>query len=74
MALKLDMSEAYDWVESKYLEAMLLQLRFNRRWVDLVMSLVSSVSYKMLINGYLSKVIQPQKGLRQCDPLSPYLS
>jgi len=57
MALNLDMSKACDQVEWKYLEAMLLQLGFNGRWVDWVMGLVSSVSYQVLINGYPSKVI-----------------
>ena len=68
MAVKLDISKAYDRVERCFLERIMIKLGLPEQWVDLAMNTVRIATYSILLNGEPRGYITPTRGIRQGDP------
>ena len=68
VALKLDISKAYDRVEWMFLKQTMLKLGFAQSWLDLIMWCITIAFFSVIINGTTKGLIYPQRGLRQGRP------
>ena len=73
MAIKTDMNKAYNRVKWIFLEALLHKMGFDPHWIKLMLECISSVQYRVLLNGQPRGLIIPHRDLRQGDVLSSYL-
>lgn len=61
-ALKLDMNKTYDRVEWDYIRQMFAKFGFSKKWMELIMNCVETVSYQVLINGIPQEEFKPRRG------------
>eukprot|EP00253_Pinus_taeda_P011270 PITA_11270 len=73
MLMQLDLSKAYDKVSWTYLEAILDTFEFSKPWIKWILALIKSPRYSIMVNGTPSTPFSPSRGIRQGDPLSPFL-
>ena len=70
---KLDIEKAYDHVNWEYVIEVMRRMGFGQRWISWISWCMSTVSYSILINGVSEGFFRSTRGIRQGDPLSPYL-
>ncbi len=73
MCIKLDIEKAYDSLNLDFLETILYKKGFYSHWIRLVMTCVRTPTFSVLVNGTQTDSFKPTRGLRQGDPLPPYL-
>jgi len=73
VCFKVDFEKAYDSIRWSFLFDMLRRLGFHDKWIGWVKGCLVSFSVSVLVNGSPSEEFKPTRGLRQGDPLAPFL-
>eukprot|EP00253_Pinus_taeda_P005113 PITA_05113 len=71
--IKLDLSKAYDHLSWRYLRMVLEAYGFERRWIEWIYNMISTPIFSILVNGIPMNTFNATRGIRQGDPISPFL-
>ena len=70
---KLELEKAYDHINLDFLPTVMQKMGFGDKWVSWISWCISTASFLVLINGSPMSFFQNTRGLRQEDPILPYL-
>ena len=73
MAIKVDLEKAYDRLNWDFIHNTLQETGLPNDMIQIIMKCITSVTMKVLWNGEVSDEFVPSRGIRQGDPLSPYI-
>ena len=71
--VKLDIEKAFDKINWSFIDFMLIKKGFPQKWRQWISACITSVQYFILINDRPTGKIKPTRGIRQGDPISPFI-
>jgi len=73
LLFKVDFEKAYDSVSWDFLLYMMNRIGFHEKWLGWMRRWLNSTHISILVNGSPTEEFKPSKGLRQGDPMAPFL-
>lgn len=70
---KVDFEKAYDSVDWNFLDFVMLKMGFHDKWRRWIIECLKTSYVSVLVNGSPTKEVRMERGLRQGDPISPFL-
>lgn len=71
--INLDLSKAYDRLNWNFLKATLMAFGFSNRWIEWIYNMIAMQNFSILLTSTPIATFNVTRGLRQGDPLSPFL-
>lgn len=71
--LKVDFEKAYDKISWNFFIFLLKKMGFSVKWCSWMEACIFSSHMSILVNGSPNMEFKVERGLRQSDPLSPFL-
>lgn len=73
MVMKIDLEKGFDKIEWSFVKYTLHSFNFPPKIISIIMSCISTIGITILVNGSRTEFFEPSRGIRQDDPLSPYI-
>jgi len=73
MSIKIDLEKTYDRLNWNFIQNCMEECKFSGKLIQVIRHCITSPSYKIMWNGEKTDSFTPTRGIRQGDPLSPYL-
>ncbi|XP_057744587.1 uncharacterized protein LOC130962384 [Arachis stenosperma] len=73
MAIKIDLEKAYDRLKWSFISDTLMDIGLPQMFIKLILNCISTAKMRVLWNGEELEEFSPLRGIRQGDPISPYI-
>lgn len=71
--IKVDLQKAFDCINREFVYYIMHRMNFPMQWISWIKECLSTPSFSVLINGSSNGFFDSNRGIRQGDPLSPYI-